>query len=114
MAKYKLYDFEAIADALTDIRRQFEKQGAKDLVWRGPDRLHHCISAASPPPSSAFSNDGLAYSAERGRGFWDVYSEVAIQLGIHQGAVMRDQHHNEHARNIAAALDAATKLVKRD
>lgn len=95
MADYKLYTFEEIADALADIRKQHEEKGPKDLIWNGPDHLHHSVSATSPPPSSAFSNDGLAYHAERDRDFWEVYTMVAIQLGIHQGAMIRQERIDE-------------------
>lgn len=83
MSEYKALEFEVVAHALEEIRDQYIT--GQPLVWTGPDQLHFHVSATSPPPSWQFSEEGLASHREQGRGFWDVYTMVAFQLGFHNG-----------------------------
>lgn len=94
---YKSFDFPTAAEALAEIRRQYE--AGEPLVWTGPDHLHHVISAGCPEPSACFSPEGLAYDAERGRDFWDVYTMIAFQLGYHAGTLREEAHSKRNEEN---------------
>ncbi len=87
MPNNKLISLEKAIKALKRIRVQHEQ--GKPLRWTGPDKLHSQISATQAPPSFHFSPEGLAYNAERGRDFEDVYALVAMQLGMHQGVIIQ-------------------------
>lgn len=91
MREFEIFVFDNIADALCDIRTQF-LSGNDTLVWRGPDELHYAVSAGSPSPSEQFSKEGLEYHKERGRDFWDVYTLIAFQFGIHNGTVSEENN----------------------
>lgn len=90
MPEYESHSFEDVAEALKKVREQ-HKNG-EPLVWTGPDRLHHSIAATSPEPSWFFSDDGMEYMRERGHDFWDVYTQVAFQLGFHNGTVREEKN----------------------
>jgi hypothetical protein len=95
--EYETQDFPEVADALFIVRTQYERGDA--LTWRGIDHLHCSISAVSPPPSWYFSPEGLEYMADRGHDFWDVYAQVAFQIGYHNG-VMRSVKENNELRRL--------------
>lgn len=84
---YQTFPFTTAADALAEVREQF--LAGKRLKWTGPDRLHHSISATTPPPSWNFSREGMEHHEDQGRTFWDVYTMVAFQLGFHNGVLRR-------------------------
>ncbi len=102
-SKYKLYSLEDLANALDDIRQQIVAE-EESLVWRGPDEIHSAISASSGAPSWHFSKAGIEYHAENGRGIWDIYNMVAIQLGIHQGLMMQEPAIDHYVRLLDIAL----------
>lgn len=85
MPEFRIFPVSEINDALNDIRNKFLT--GKELVWTGPDDLHYSISAGSPKPSWHFSEEGMESHEEQGRGFWDVYNMIAVQLGLHNGIV---------------------------
>lgn len=101
------YPYEDIAKALAKIRKQHRK--GKPLKWTGPDVLHHSIAASTPAPSWYFSEEGLEYEAERGRGFWDVYTQVGHLLGMHNGTVAESKHTKSWKRLADLKEDAPTR-----
>jgi hypothetical protein len=48
--------------------------------------------ATNFPPSWNFSEEGMEYHAEQGRGFWDVYTLVTFQIGYSNGAVREEKN----------------------
>lgn len=96
MMEYESFTFSTAADALAEIRRQH--LAGEPLVWTGPDRLHHSVSATSPEPSWLFSDEGMTYMAERDHDFWDVYTMVAFHLGFHSGTLKEEEHTNQWKR----------------
>jgi len=89
LKEYTEFNFEDVAKALKKVRKQYLK--GKPLVWTGPDVLHFTIAATSMPPSWYFSEEGMEYAKENGRDFWDVYTQVAFQIGYHNGVVYQSK-----------------------
>lgn len=71
--------FDQITIPLVHIRNQY--LSGSTLHWSGPKT----IPGIDTDLDVVFSPEGLAWHAERGRNFWDVYTMVAIQIGIAQG-----------------------------
>lgn len=101
--EHESFSFEDIAEALADIRQQ-HLTGKYPLQWNGPDRLHHAVAATSPEPSWQFSPEGLANHRDQGRGFWEVYTLVAFQLGFHNGTVREEKNTQTYIRLLDLAM----------
>lgn len=78
--------FEDAAKALRDVLNQWlNDPDAHSYDWAGPNDLHSVIVASDFSPGWHFSEDGLAYHRREGRDFLDIYTQVAFQLGFHDG-----------------------------
>lgn len=88
--EFEVFDFSEVADALKAVREQHLTDPDAEIVWAGPQRLHYKIGATSGHPGWHFSPEGLEHHADQGHDFWDVYTMVAFQIGVHNGIMIVD------------------------